>query len=164
MGFCWRTQVIAEATSVREFRLANGLCERCGLLPLASKRRCTECLESGREERRTHYKAHRTNHTIRWAEQILYASKRKAMERGYLPLSITPEDLVASYEASNGHCDVCHQASDDLHADHDHKTGALRGWIDKNCNIMLGGARDDVHILSSAIAYLAAHGNLASKG
>jgi hypothetical protein len=40
------------------------------------------------------------------------------------------------------------------HTDHDHATGALRGILCINCNLMLGYARDDQSILEKAIDYL----------
>jgi hypothetical protein len=41
-----------------------------------------------------------------------------------------------------------------LHWDHDHKTGTFRGWICHDCNIGIGGAKDDVDRLRKMISYL----------
>lgn len=38
--------------------------------------------------------------------------------------------------------------------DHDHKTGAVRGLLCSDCNLLLGKARDDEKILLSAVRYL----------
>jgi hypothetical protein len=38
--------------------------------------------------------------------------------------------------------------------DHDHKTGAVRGWIHSRCNLGLGYFRDEVPTLKKAIKYL----------
>ena len=40
------------------------------------------------------------------------------------------------------------------HVDHDHETGALRGYLCNDCNLLLGRAKDDVSILQKAIDYL----------
>jgi hypothetical protein len=41
-----------------------------------------------------------------------------------------------------------------LHFDHDHETGAFRGWICGKCNTALGLADDDPEILLKLIEYL----------
>lgn len=41
-----------------------------------------------------------------------------------------------------------------LHVDHDHNTGKTRGLLCHTCNILLGGAKDNVDILYKAIDYL----------
>lgn len=38
--------------------------------------------------------------------------------------------------------------------DHCHRTGAVRGILCNNCNLVLGQARDDISLLEKAIAYL----------
>lgn len=38
--------------------------------------------------------------------------------------------------------------------DHDHDTGAIRGWLCRNCNLALGYAKDDTEALVGLIAYL----------
>ncbi len=42
-----------------------------------------------------------------------------------------------------------------LHFDHDHATGAFRGWICHRCNTTLGKVRDDPEVLGKLIDYLA---------
>ena len=54
-------------------------------------------------------------------------------------------------------CDICaviFTTTNKPHWDHDHLTGAFRGWLCMKCNIMLGNARDSVEILEKAIEYL----------
>ncbi len=41
--------------------------------------------------------------------------------------------------------------------DHDHKSGKIRGILHSTCNVLLGYAREDIGILSSAIDYLNYH-------
>lgn len=65
-------------------------------------------------------------------------------------------------EAQENVCAVC--LSDDpsrnngnWSIDHDHTTGALRGIVCHHCNIMLGGARDNIDTLRNAVTYLERH-------
>jgi hypothetical protein len=54
-------------------------------------------------------------------------------------------------------CEVCGRVATTraLHLDHDHRTGAFRGWLCNNCNTVLGLVADDVEILDKLIVYLA---------
>lgn len=45
-----------------------------------------------------------------------------------------------------------------LSVDHNHTTGAVRGLLCSNCNLVLGYACDDVTVLEKAISYLHKHG------
>jgi len=55
-------------------------------------------------------------------------------------------------------CSICGEHKDlfrkFLAVDHDHKTGAIRGLLCKNCNTGLGNFKDSVEIMNKAIAYL----------
>ena len=51
-------------------------------------------------------------------------------------------------------CSVCDSKDVMLVIDHDHDNGAIRGVICKQCNIALGGARDNVETLRRLIEYL----------
>jgi len=65
-------------------------------------------------------------------------------------------ELDAIYSTHNGLCDLCGAApsSRKFALDHNHLTGKLRGLLCFNCNTGLGSFRDDVTLLSKAIAYL----------
>jgi hypothetical protein len=50
-------------------------------------------------------------------------------------------------------CEICRrEGPTDL--DHDHTTGAFRGWLCRPCNLGLGKLGDDVAGVRRAIAYL----------
>lgn len=52
-------------------------------------------------------------------------------------------------------CGVCgDEFTETPRVDHDHKTGAVRGLLHRNCNVALGLLRDDPDILQKAIDYL----------
>jgi len=58
-------------------------------------------------------------------------------------------------------CEICNGPPNDrwgvLHFDHDHVTGKPRGWTCRNCNVILGLARDSVDRLLDLAAYLEKH-------
>lgn len=54
-------------------------------------------------------------------------------------------------------CDICSGSPDEgmsLHYDHCHQTGNFRGWLCRECNLMLGNARDNPQRLRAGAAYL----------
>jgi len=63
----------------------------------------------------------------------------------------------------DGHCATCPATESGrkndkyLIVDHDHETGEVRGLLCHHCNIMLGGAKDNISTLQNAIAYLSKH-------
>ena len=52
-------------------------------------------------------------------------------------------------------CQCCGRIAP-LQLDHDHATGAYRGYLCKLCNISIGGLQDSIEGVSRALAYLAA--------
>jgi hypothetical protein len=54
-------------------------------------------------------------------------------------------------------CDICAGPPDEgrsLHYDHCHQTGSFRGWLCRECNLMLGNSRDNPQRLRDGAAYL----------
>lgn len=70
-------------------------------------------------------------------------------------------DYLAEIERRGGRCDVCHEIPDGngpngqtLCVEHNHATGEVRGYADRDCNTMIGGAKDDPLRLAQGIIYL----------
>ncbi len=54
-------------------------------------------------------------------------------------------------------CEICGTREDrstPLHLDHDHTTGAFRGWLCGNCNRAIGLLREEPARLLAAVEYL----------
>lgn len=55
----------------------------------------------------------------------------------------------------NGKCSICiTELKKKPCVDHDHKTGVVRGLLCRNCNTILGQAKDSISILEATIQYL----------
>jgi hypothetical protein len=75
---------------------------------------------------------------------------------------ITGDEYDAMAAAQAGVCAICGRAETMrikgtlciLAVDHDAATGRVRGLLCVNCNMLIGGAKDDPAILREAIAYL----------
>jgi len=60
-------------------------------------------------------------------------------------------------QQQQGVCAICkgvNKGGKRLYVDHCHITGKVRGLLCRNCNTMLGNARDDIYRLKAAIKYL----------
>lgn len=66
---------------------------------------------------------------------------------------LSRSDMTIMHEAQEGRCRICEEPKE-LCVDHDHETGAVRGLLCHQCNRALGGFRDSIEILRSAILYL----------
>lgn len=87
------------------------------------------------------------------ADPLFWRKQRLRQEFG-----MTVEDYEAELAAQGGTCAICGGppvGKDPVyHVDHNHETGARRGLLCGNCNLMLGLMRDDPRLLERAIAYL----------
>lgn len=106
--------------------------------------------KSGRTWRAANIEAAR-RHSREWYARNAAAvlSKRRAKKYG-----IAPEQLEQLCAAAQGRCAICFTPTADLHVDHDHTTGKVRGMLCHSCNTGLGHFRDDRRNLYAAIRYL----------
>lgn len=76
----------------------------------------------------------------------------------------SPEDYERAWCIQEGKCAICGCILNSSRytkaaADHDHKTGKIRGILCNNCNTALGLMKDSPYRLESAIRYLEEHGS-----
>ncbi len=69
---------------------------------------------------------------------------------------ISVEDYTAMITAQGGGCAICGKIvfESKLCVDHNHETGKVRALLCKQCNLILGLAKDQPEILISATTYL----------
>ena len=108
------------------------------------------------------HKKHEFYGEKRWGEQG--TDRREYDRRRHLEIAygMTLEQFDALLEQQEGVCAVCLSDNPSLNngnwsIDHDHTTGAVRGIVCHHCNIMLGGARDNIDTLRNAVTYLERH-------
>jgi hypothetical protein len=86
--------------------------------------------------------------------EIIAKSRRRWRLKLY---NLTMEAWEQMFEQQGRCCKICKGTEtmrNAWHTDHCHVTGKVRGILCSRCNLMLGHAKDSVHILESAIAYL----------
>lgn len=71
---------------------------------------------------------------------------------------ITIEEFILMKEECGNQCMICgvhiNELNKDLHVDHDHTSGNIRGLLCSTCNSGLGMFKDSTELLKNAIEYL----------
>lgn len=127
---------------------------------------CRECLNStNREWARKNADKRRANYG-RWAaanrEKVkMHGRNTNWKMNGYKNQDgslFQAVDYDRLYQIQGGKCKVCgtHQSElkKRLYADHDHRTGVVRGLLCESHNFMLGFAHDSISELQAGIRYL----------
>lgn len=89
--------------------------------------------------------------------RALSKSKEAAQRFGWKPCTATAEELKAAFtgKCHNPLCGVSEsELKRKLSMDHDHVTGAFRGWLCDSCNMALGSAKDNPVRLAGLVRYL----------
>ena len=111
-----------------------------------------------KEAHRQNYWANR-DHYRNYTKQYNKQNKDKNASKKYVnKYGISLEDKKLKIQEQNNKCLICDIVFSgnlkNVHVDHDHKTGTVRGILCSNCNIGLGKFKDSSEILESALAYL----------
>lgn len=97
-----------------------------------------------------------------WRKKNPEKHKEKVRKRNHrsnllLRYGISVEQFNALVADSDGVCEICRKPESRgrrLSLDHDHQTGAIRGFLCSRCNLLLGNADDDPERLLSAAKHL----------
>ena len=90
------------------------------------------------------------------ADRVRAKARIDTQERKYRKLGISLAVKEQMFAEQNGVCAICPSpiSLTSSHLDHNHATMKVRALLCAHCNRMLGDAREDPRILSSAITYL----------
>jgi hypothetical protein len=95
----------------------------------------------------------------RYEKQKLHPKRAEwALRSRLAKYGITKEDYdsLLSVVPGCGVCGALPRKPYELHVDHDHRTGRIRGLLCINCNVGLGNLNDNPARLQAAIEYLGA--------
>ena len=113
-----------------------------------------ECRRKAREYQKNHAGIHRERVT-EWGRNNPDRRKHYALKRKF---GITLDQYNEILEKQEGKCAICRSdgctTGRRLAVDHCHETGYIRGLLCKNCNLMLGHAKDSNSILETALIYI----------
>lgn len=76
---------------------------------------------------------------------------------------LTPKEFAALLAAHDGFCGICRTELNDATnkpvLDHDHTTGAVRGFLCNHCNAGIGWFKENAQSLRDAAVYLEQYSN-----
>jgi hypothetical protein len=89
-------------------------------------------------------------------------TKKAAQSAKYTKLkyhyNLSKEQFDFIYESQQGKCAICLETQDkfsrNLHVDHCHTTGKVRGLLCSNCNTAIGKLKENIIILDRAKEYI----------
>lgn len=94
----------------------------------------------------------------KWRTDNPHRNRNNMLMRKY---GITVEQFDVLFEAQGERCAICYGTvpggTGHWPVDHDHETGKVRGVLCSNCNVSLGGFKDDPAVVDRAAAYLRKH-------
>lgn len=128
--------------SVEEFSTDNG----------KLKSQCKSCVN---EYNKSYKEKNKNNLNDRWRKASRkYHTTEKRRNKTLRKYGLREEDYNIMFDKQEGKCKICHEPVT-LCVDHCHTTGKVRGLLCNSCNTSLGGFKDSIELLESAIKYLA---------
>jgi hypothetical protein len=132
-----------------------------------AKRKRAEYVALNKEKVKAKNKAYRQKHPEKaraWRNSWSATPAGRAYNKAYnlaKKYGLTLEQHRAVYLSQNGCCAACGipTAYNEVHTDHDHKTGKVRGLLCGSCNKGLGLFNDSIEILKRVIKYLRSYSN-----
>lgn len=107
------------------------------------------------------YDEENTRHTTSGGRRCKTCDYNRNREKQFQDkYGLTVEQYQIMCLIQNNLCAICcEEPEENLHVDHDHVTGEVRGLLCNNCNNGLGRFKDNIESLENAILYLRASTN-----
>jgi hypothetical protein len=127
-------------------------------IPAIPEQRICPCGKSFRPRNSTHKFCSRKCASKKQKRQIKdWQNTRGRDSRLRSYYGITHKDYERMYHEQGGRCLICKEEFETLCVDHDHQTGKIRGLLCTRCNAALGGFKEDIERLHTAILYIEQH-------
>ncbi len=158
-------RLCGETKPLSEFHRANGMkdghrneCKTCFRRAAraryhADPQKAIASVKRWQEDNAEHLRAYRAEYRNR-------PERKRAMRDLYYrrTYGLSADEADEILAAQNGRCAICCRPAPDrlgaMHLDHDHVTGAIRGFLCLDCNHGLGKLRDSPELLLRALVYL----------
>ncbi len=120
------------------------------------QKRMYSCQSCRNTKRREEYSANPEKWRKRNARYRVNWMNKRDIPRTCRRYKLTEEEFLSKLNAQNDTCAICGTVGDKLGlcVDHNHKTGKIRGFLCRMCNVGLGNLQDSVEVLKSAVRYL----------
>lgn len=142
---CFRAQLRNHSSDARP---EGRICSQCGIYkPLSQFHKHKICLYGVEPMCKECRLRKRREYNRKYPERI----RDTDLKAKY---GMTIEDYNTMHARQDGRCAICGTSEEKLVVDHNHKTGQVRELLCHLCNAMIGCAREDIAILTSAVAYL----------
>lgn len=89
-----------------------------------------------------------------WGKANYYPRKEYWLKRRY---GMSLAEYFERLEKQNNRCAICKNRYDELDVDHSHATNEVRELLCKRCNMVIGNAEEDIHLLNEMILYIKKH-------
>jgi hypothetical protein len=128
--------------------------------------KCKECCKIASKEWNLNNKEKRRSIHKKWSDRnrdYIRKTTRAAQLKSLYGITVSKYNELLSLQ--NGVCAICQtppnmngRTNTNLHVDHNHKTGSLRGLLCSRCNLSIGKFEDNPLLLRAAADYLENYG------
>lgn len=105
-------------------------------------------------KRKEYHKKYLEKWNVENADKIKHQAFKRNLRRHY---GITLDQMQTIFLDQMGKCSICDEdftESNEMHVDHNHATGQVRGLLCQGCNKGIGHFKEDTSKLQKAVLYL----------